>query len=193
MGRHIHNALGSFLQELRRRLRLTQEGLAAALGASSTTVSRWERGRMRPAGMAWTGIMEFVKASCKEHPDLLTRFVDEVLPGFTVALGGFGEVRTHNAALLQLYLKQHSASGDRSLTPELLKYASGIRVGTQKLLDKAQSGDKEAGERLRLTFEFTNTTGHAAFVQAMEALLNQAREHKGKTMGKRRSPGRVAR
>ena len=36
--------------ELRRRIGLTQRGLAAALGVSGQTVSNWERGRKRPDG-----------------------------------------------------------------------------------------------------------------------------------------------
>ncbi len=40
------------VQELRRRLGLTQEQMAHELGVSWTTVSRWENGHFRPSGLA---------------------------------------------------------------------------------------------------------------------------------------------
>ena len=40
------------VRQLRRRLGLTQQGLAERLGTSRNTLGRWERGRQRPRGIA---------------------------------------------------------------------------------------------------------------------------------------------
>ena len=38
----------AWLRELRRRLRLSQDGLARQVGVSQTTIGRWEQGATRP-------------------------------------------------------------------------------------------------------------------------------------------------
>ena len=40
----------------RRRVGLTQEGLAQALSLSFSTVSRWENGRVKPSRLAWRAL-----------------------------------------------------------------------------------------------------------------------------------------
>jgi transcriptional regulator with XRE-family HTH domain len=53
--RFLHETLGNYeyvpvqIRALRKRLRLTQRGLAARLRVYPKTVSRWERGRRRPS------------------------------------------------------------------------------------------------------------------------------------------------
>jgi transcriptional regulator with XRE-family HTH domain len=41
------------LRAWRRRVGLTQEGLARALGVTFSTVSRWENGHVHPSKLAW--------------------------------------------------------------------------------------------------------------------------------------------
>ena len=38
----------TYIKDLRRRLGLTQRAFGEAIGATITTVSRWENGKMRP-------------------------------------------------------------------------------------------------------------------------------------------------
>ena len=38
----------AWVRELRRRLRLSQDGLARQVGVSQTTIGRWEQGATRP-------------------------------------------------------------------------------------------------------------------------------------------------
>ena len=40
----------------RRRVGLTQEGLARALSLSFSTVSRWENGHVKPSKLAWKAL-----------------------------------------------------------------------------------------------------------------------------------------
>ena len=40
----------------RRRVGLTQEGLAQALSLSFSTVSRWENGHVKPSKLAWKAL-----------------------------------------------------------------------------------------------------------------------------------------
>jgi DNA-binding transcriptional regulator YiaG len=42
----------------RRRLGLTQEGLARALSVTFSTVSRWENGHVLPSKLAWRALQE---------------------------------------------------------------------------------------------------------------------------------------
>jgi len=47
---------GRLIREWRRRIGLTQEGLAQALSVTFSTVSRWENGHVRPSKLAWRAI-----------------------------------------------------------------------------------------------------------------------------------------
>ena len=63
------NKLGGFLKDLRARLGLSQMRLAAELGLSFLTVSRWERGKAKPRGPALTVLKQYVDRVGPEHPD----------------------------------------------------------------------------------------------------------------------------
>lgn len=47
---------GRLIRAWRRRAGLTQEGLAAALGVTFSTVSRWENGHVTPSKLAWRSL-----------------------------------------------------------------------------------------------------------------------------------------
>ena len=53
---------GGVIRYLRRRVGLTQEELAHALGITVGTVSRWEKGRFRPSRLARALILNFARA-----------------------------------------------------------------------------------------------------------------------------------
>lgn len=56
------DAQGGVIRYLRRKVGLTQEELAHALGITVGTVSRWEKGRFRPSRLARTLILDFARA-----------------------------------------------------------------------------------------------------------------------------------
>jgi putative transcriptional regulator len=47
---------GRIIRAWRRRIGLTQEGLAQALNVTFSTVSRWENGHVRPSKLAWKAL-----------------------------------------------------------------------------------------------------------------------------------------
>jgi putative transcriptional regulator len=47
---------GKIIRRWRRRIGLTQEGLAQALNVTFSTVSRWENGHVRPSKLAWKAL-----------------------------------------------------------------------------------------------------------------------------------------
>jgi len=47
---------GEVIRAWRRRVGLTQEGLAQALSVTFSTVSRWENGHVRPSKLAWRAL-----------------------------------------------------------------------------------------------------------------------------------------
>jgi DNA-binding transcriptional regulator YiaG len=47
---------GRIIRAWRRRIGMTQEGLAQALSVTFSTVSRWENGHVRPSKLAWRAI-----------------------------------------------------------------------------------------------------------------------------------------
>jgi DNA-binding transcriptional regulator YiaG len=49
------------IKELRRKLGLSQEGLARKLGVSVITVRRWEKGTFKPSPLALLRIEELIK------------------------------------------------------------------------------------------------------------------------------------
>lgn len=63
-----------FIAELRRRLGLSQEKLAARIGVSLPTINRWEKGKTQPDGMALRAIEQFVRRLGPEYRDLLDGF-----------------------------------------------------------------------------------------------------------------------
>lgn len=66
--------MGNLVRDLRRRLSMTQEELAHALGITVGTVNRWENGRFRPSKLARATIAEFARrhgVTLKEAPSAL--------------------------------------------------------------------------------------------------------------------------
>ena len=46
------------IRNWRRRVGLTQEGLAQALNVTFSTVSRWENGHVQPSKLAWRALQQ---------------------------------------------------------------------------------------------------------------------------------------
>src|SRR5256714_4527092 len=47
---------GRIIRDWRRKIGLTQEGLAQALSVTFSTVSRWENGHVKPSKLAWKAL-----------------------------------------------------------------------------------------------------------------------------------------
>jgi len=47
---------GRIIRTWRRKIGLTQEGLAQALSVTFSTVSRWENGHVKPSKLAWKAL-----------------------------------------------------------------------------------------------------------------------------------------
>lgn len=58
------------VREIRTRLGLTQEKLAARLGVTFPTINRWENGRAKPSPLALKQIEDLLAALGKEGSDL---------------------------------------------------------------------------------------------------------------------------
>ena len=63
--------VSTLVKELRRRLQLSQEGLAERMGTSFSTVNRWENGRSHPSPMALKLIEFLLKDMGESGTDLL--------------------------------------------------------------------------------------------------------------------------
>ena len=57
---------GKIIRLWRRRVGLTQEGLAQALSVTFSTVSRWENGHVRPSKLAWKALEQL--AASRGYP-----------------------------------------------------------------------------------------------------------------------------
>jgi len=57
---------GKIIRLWRRRIGLTQEGLAQALSVTFSTVSRWENGHVRPSKLAWKALEQL--AASRGYP-----------------------------------------------------------------------------------------------------------------------------
>ncbi len=66
--------ISTLLTQLRDRLGISQEKLAARLRVSLPTVNRWEKRKTRPDAMALHVIEQFVRTLGEEYQDLLDRF-----------------------------------------------------------------------------------------------------------------------
>lgn len=62
------------VRELRRRLGLTQEKMAARLGVTFPTINRWENGRAMPSPLAQEKIEATLRRMGKDGADLLPVF-----------------------------------------------------------------------------------------------------------------------
>ena len=79
-----HFNISKLITDLRQRLELSQEKLAAQLRVSLPTINRWEKGKTRPDAMALHVIDQYLQRLRPEYSDLRQRyFSDEVatLPG----------------------------------------------------------------------------------------------------------------
>lgn len=61
------------IRDLRGRLGLTQEKLAARLGVTYPTINRWENGRSRPSPLALRTIEDVVRSMGDDGRELLQR------------------------------------------------------------------------------------------------------------------------
>jgi len=66
--------VGLLVKELRSRLRLSQEKLAARLGVSLPTINRWEKGKAKPDILALRAVEQFVQKLGPEYSDLYQRY-----------------------------------------------------------------------------------------------------------------------
>jgi transcriptional regulator with XRE-family HTH domain len=65
---------GDLVRQLRTRLGLTQEKLAARLGVTFPTINRWENGRAKPSPLALKQIEVLLTALGKDGDDLRSRY-----------------------------------------------------------------------------------------------------------------------
>lgn len=68
------NEMAQLVCELRQRLGLTQEKLAAKLGVTSPSVNRWENGRAKPSPLALKQIEDLLREMGTEGSDLLAEY-----------------------------------------------------------------------------------------------------------------------
>jgi len=71
------NDMAMLVRELRQRLDLTQEKLAARLGVTFPTINRWENGRARPSPLALKQIEDLLRDMGALGHDLLTQHFRE--------------------------------------------------------------------------------------------------------------------
>jgi transcriptional regulator with XRE-family HTH domain len=70
---HPNLAFGLALEDVRRSLGLTQQELARRVGVSENTMSRWIRGRFRPARAVQQQLLDAVAMAPKHHVHALAR------------------------------------------------------------------------------------------------------------------------
>src|SRR3990172_7539379 len=72
----------ALIKELRDRLGLSQEKLAARLRVSLPTINRWEKGKTKPDAMALHAIEQFLQRLGEEYHDLYEHYfaVDKEAP-----------------------------------------------------------------------------------------------------------------
>ena len=69
-----HNSTAPLIRELRNRLGLTQEKLAARLGVTFPTINRWENDRARPSPLALKRIEDLLAELGTKGEDLRTKY-----------------------------------------------------------------------------------------------------------------------
>lgn len=67
-------ATADLVRQLRTRLGLTQEKLAARLGVTFPTINRWENGRANPSPLALKQIEDLLAALGKDGDDLRSQY-----------------------------------------------------------------------------------------------------------------------
>ncbi|MFB2923553.1 MULTISPECIES: helix-turn-helix domain-containing protein [Aerosakkonema] len=68
------SAIPELIRELRGRLGLSQEKLAAKLGISFQTVNRWEKGHSKPSPLAMQLIEQKLREMGEQGADLLAKY-----------------------------------------------------------------------------------------------------------------------
>jgi putative transcriptional regulator len=68
------SSTADLVRQLRTRLGLTQEKLAARLGVTFPTINRWENGRANPSPLALKQIEDLLAALGKEGDDLRSQY-----------------------------------------------------------------------------------------------------------------------
>lgn len=63
---------GTEVQELRKRLKLTQEELSRRLGVTVSTVNRWERGHAAPSHLAVESLKRLIEGGTAVDPPVVT-------------------------------------------------------------------------------------------------------------------------
>ncbi len=66
--------LGPLVRQVRERLGLSQEKLAARLGVSFPSVNRWENGKAKPSPLASQQIKDLLREMGQNGADLLKEF-----------------------------------------------------------------------------------------------------------------------
>jgi putative transcriptional regulator len=66
--------VAQLVRQLRHRLGLTQEKLAARLGVTFPTINRWENGRTKPSPLAMQRLQEILVGMGQDGTDLLQQF-----------------------------------------------------------------------------------------------------------------------
>jgi putative transcriptional regulator len=69
--------MSRLVRELRERLGLTQEKLAAKLGVTFPTINRWENGRTQPSPLAVQRIEDLLRAMGQRGDDLLKEYFEK--------------------------------------------------------------------------------------------------------------------
>lgn len=68
--------IAALIREIRGRLGITQEELAAQLGVTLPTINRWENGRVAPSKLAIRQIEQLLRNMADDGEDLLATFLD---------------------------------------------------------------------------------------------------------------------
>jgi len=68
--------IAALIREIRGRLAITQEELAAQLGVTLPTISRWENCRVAPSKLAIRQIEQLLRNMADDGEDLLATFLD---------------------------------------------------------------------------------------------------------------------
>ena len=67
--------VGQLIRELRHITGLTQEQFAASLGATFSTINRWENKRSQPSPMAMARIQERLQELGEDGQELLNKYI----------------------------------------------------------------------------------------------------------------------
>ena len=68
--------IAALIREMRGRLGITQEELAAQLGVTLPTINRWENGRVAPSKLAIRQIEQLLRNMADDGEDLLAKLFD---------------------------------------------------------------------------------------------------------------------